>query len=200
MRHCLGAVDSATLAMHCLVAWEKWVVELLSCIAAPAGGSEQCNSCQLLPHCVGPVGSGNPAMHCHTALGQGAVQLLQCIPSVHWGIGRCNSYNTLPNRLWAVGTTSSAKRCHTAWARWVVELVLHAGPQAGCTVRRPGGGRCHKEWNLCNAQSNCLWAVGSGNLVMHCHTALAQWAVEPVQLSAVLPGGNGQCTSCTARA
>ena len=30
--HCLGAVGSATPAMHCLTAWEQWAVELLQCV------------------------------------------------------------------------------------------------------------------------------------------------------------------------
>ena len=31
--HCLGAVGSATPAMHCLTAWGQWVVRLLQCTA-----------------------------------------------------------------------------------------------------------------------------------------------------------------------
>ena len=84
--HCLGAVGSATPAMHCLTAWGQWVVQLLrctaplpcvsgkcnSCNALPhcPGGSGQCNFCNALPHCPGAVGSATPAMYCLTAWGQ----------------------------------------------------------------------------------------------------------------------------------
>ena len=39
--HCLGAVDSATPAMHCLTAWRQWAVQLLQCTASLPGGSRQ---------------------------------------------------------------------------------------------------------------------------------------------------------------
>ena len=58
--HCLTAlraVDSATPAMHCLAAWGQWAVELLQCTAPLPGNSGQCNSCNALPHCPGAVGS-----------------------------------------------------------------------------------------------------------------------------------------------
>ena len=42
--HCLGAVGSATPAMHSHTAWGQW------------------NSCNALPHCPGAVGSGTPAL------------------------------------------------------------------------------------------------------------------------------------------
>ena len=38
--HCLGAVGSATPAMHCLTAWGQWAVELLQCTASLPWGSE----------------------------------------------------------------------------------------------------------------------------------------------------------------
>ena len=60
--HCLGAVGSATPAIHCLTA---------------LGGSGQWNSCNTLPHCLGAVGSGPHAIHRLTAWGQWAVDLLQ---------------------------------------------------------------------------------------------------------------------------
>ena len=69
--HCLGAVGSATPAMHCLTAL----------------GSGQWNSCQALPHCPGAVGSATPAMHCLTAWGQWAVQLRQYTASLPEGSG-----------------------------------------------------------------------------------------------------------------
>ena len=59
--HCLGAVGSATPAMHCLTALGQWAVELLSSTATLPRGSGQCNSCNALPHCLGAVGSATPA-------------------------------------------------------------------------------------------------------------------------------------------
>ena len=99
--HCLGAVGSATPAMHCLTAWGQWTaqllkctaslpwgqwaVQLLQCTASLPGGSGQCNSCNALPHCLGAADSATPAMHCPTAWGQWAVQLLQCTASLPGG-------------------------------------------------------------------------------------------------------------------
>ena len=85
--HCLGAVDSATPAMHCLTVPEQWAVELLQCTASLPGGSGQWNSCNALPHCLGAVGSATPAMHRLTALGQWAVKLPQCTTSLPGGSG-----------------------------------------------------------------------------------------------------------------
>ena len=45
--HCLtalGAVGSATPAVHCLTAWGQRTVQLLQCTAPLPGGSGQCNS------------------------------------------------------------------------------------------------------------------------------------------------------------
>ena len=42
--HCLGAVGSATPALHCLNVWGQWAVELLQCTASLPGGSGRCNS------------------------------------------------------------------------------------------------------------------------------------------------------------
>ena len=106
--HCLGAVDSATLAMycltalgavgsatpamHCLTALGQWAVEFLQCTASLAGGSGQCNSCNALPHCLG-------------------------------GSGQCNSCNALPHCPGAVGSGTPAIHCLTAWGQWAVQLV-----------------------------------------------------------------------------
>ena len=60
--HCLGAVGSGTLAMHCLT----------------ARGSGQWTFCNALSHCLGAVGSGTRATHCLTAWGQWAVDPPQC--------------------------------------------------------------------------------------------------------------------------
>ena len=54
--HCLGAVDTATPAMHCPTALGQWAVELLQSTASLPGGSGQCNSCNALPHCLGAAG------------------------------------------------------------------------------------------------------------------------------------------------
>ena len=86
--HCLGAVDSATPAMHCRTAWGQWAAQLLQCTASLPWGSGQRNSCNALPHCLGAVGSATPAMHCPTAWGQWAVQLLQWVVGVLcWACG-----------------------------------------------------------------------------------------------------------------
>ena len=58
--HCLGAVGSATPAIHCPAAWGQWAVDLLQCTVQVPGGSGQWNSCNALPHCLGAVGSGTP--------------------------------------------------------------------------------------------------------------------------------------------
>ena len=131
--HCLGAVNSATPAMHCLTAWGQRAVQLLQCTASlPRGsgqcnscnalphcprGSGQCNSCNVLPHCLGAVGSATPAMHCLTAWGQRTVQLLQCTASLPGGSGQCNSCNALPHCLGAVGSATPAMHCLTAWGQ-----------------------------------------------------------------------------------
>ena len=52
--------------------------------------------------------------------------------------------------------------------------------------------------NSCNAPPHCLWAVGSGTLAMHRHTACGQWAVELLLCTATVPGGNGQWNSYNA--
>ena len=121
--HCLGAVGSATPAMHCLTAWGQWAVVLLQCTAALPGGSGQCNSCNALPHCLGAVGSGTPAMHCLTARGQGAVQLLQCTAPLPGGGGQWYSCNAPPHCLGAVGSGTPAMHCLTAWGQWTVVLL-----------------------------------------------------------------------------
>ena len=53
--YCLGAVDSATPAIHGRIAWGQWAVELLQCTASLSGA----------------VGSATPAIHCRTARGGG---------------------------------------------------------------------------------------------------------------------------------
>ena len=83
--HCLGAVGSATPAMHCHTAWGHWAVELQSCAATLLRGS-----------------------------GQRAAQLLQCTVSLPGGSGQCNPCNTLPHHGGAVGSATSAVHCHAA--------------------------------------------------------------------------------------
>ena len=83
----LGAVGSATPALHCLTAWGQWAVQLPQYTAALPGGSGQRNSCNALlhwlggsgqwtsgntlPHCLGAVDSATPAMHCPLPGGSG---------------------------------------------------------------------------------------------------------------------------------
>ena len=162
--HCLGAVGSATSAMHCLTALGQLAVELLQCTASLPGGSGQCNFCNALPHCPGAVGSGTPAMNCLSARGQWAVQFLQCTALLPWGSGQWNSCNALPHCLGAVGSAASAMHCLTALGQWAVDLLQ-------CTALLPGGsGQC----NSCNTRPHCLGAVGSATSAMHCLTALGQ--------------------------
>ena len=84
--HCLGAVGSATPALHRLTALGQWAVTLLQCTTSLPGGSWQWNSCNALPHCLGAVGSGTPAMHRLTALGAvgSATPAMHCLTGVVW--------------------------------------------------------------------------------------------------------------------
>ena len=92
--HCLGAVGSGILAMHCHTAggqwavqllqhchtaWGQWAVQLPQCSAAMPRGSGQCNSYNAMPHCLGAVGSAIPSINYHIASGQSAVGFLQCV-------------------------------------------------------------------------------------------------------------------------
>ena len=122
LSHCLGAVGSATPAMHnptapsgtpaihCRTAWGsamcyscntpphwlgKWAVELLHCTARLPGGSGQCKSCNALPHYLGAVGSARA--HCPGA----------------------------------VGAETPAMQCLTAWGRLAVELLHHTASLPG---------------------------------------------------------------------
>ena len=108
--HCLGAVGSATHAMHRLTAWGQWAVQLLRCTAPLPGGSGQCSSYNALPHCLGAVGSGTPAMRGPSSWGDGE----SCLGGVHYRKER-NSCNALPHRLRAVGGGIPVIHCLTAW-------------------------------------------------------------------------------------
>ena len=188
--HCLGAVDSAAPAMHCLTALGavgsgnpamQWAVQLVQCTAPLSRGSGQCNSCNAPPHCLGTVGTGTPAMHCLTTWEQWAAQLLQCTASLPGGRGQCNPCNALPHCLGAVGSATPAIQCRTALgavgsatpATPVMPCLISPGQCAvellQCTVPLPGGsGQC----NSCNALPHCLGAVDSAAPPMHCLTAL----------------------------
>ena len=120
--HCLGALGSATPAMHCHTARGRWAVDLLQCAGPPAGGTGrpaqeavaterahqlQCNatlpgrsgqwkSCNALPHYLGAKGSEVPAMHRLIAWGQREVELLQCTATLPGGSGH---WFTLPSTV-----------------------------------------------------------------------------------------------------
>ena len=184
--HCLGAVGSATPAMHCHTAWGQWAVQLLQCTATPPGGGWQWNSCHarahqlggrgVLPrrrslpkeryscnallHCLGAVGSATPAMHCHTAWGQWAVQLLQCTATTPRGSWQWNSCNA---------------RAHQLGGRGVL----------------PRRQSLPKERYSCNALPHCLGAVGNGTPAMHRLTTSGQWAMELLQCAGPPAGGTG---------
>ena len=188
--------------MHCRMAWGQWAVQLvhytapllggqravdlLQCTTPLPGGSGRCNFCNTPPHCLGAVGGEAPAMDCLN--GWGAVG--SGTPAIHgpaaWGgSGQCNSCNALPHCLGAVGSGTLATPPHNL------------------------GGSGH--WNSCNALPQCLGAVGSGAPttyrltawghgaveLLQCTASLlgGQWAVELPQRTASLPGGGGRCHS-----
>ena len=169
--HCLGAVGSAIPAMHCRTAWGQWAADLQQSTAALPGGSGQCNSCNALPHYLGAVESATPAMHCPTA----------------WG---------------SVDSATPVIHCRTIWGQWTVQLLRRTAPLPR------GSGQCNscntlphrleavRQRNSCNALPHSLGAVGSGTPAMHCLTTWGQWRVQPLQCTAPLPGGSGQCNSC----
>ena len=101
----LGAVGSATPAMHCITACGQCAVELLLCTATLSRGSGLSNLW--------------------------AVEFLQHTASLPWGSGQWNSYHPLPHCLGVVGRATPAIHCHTAWGRWAVELLQFAGPSPG---------------------------------------------------------------------
>ena len=180
--HRLGAVGSGTLAMRGPPSWG----DKESC---PGGG--RC------------LKSGTPAMHCHCQKSRP--------PAMHchtaWGSGQRNACHALPRCLGAVGSATPAIHCLAAWGQWAVQLLQ-------CTATPPGG---DVQWNLCNARAHqlggrgvpprerslpkertsfnalphCVGAVGSGTHVMHYLAAWAQWAVQLLQYTALLPGGSG---------
>ena len=93
---------------------------------------------------------------------------------------------------------------HTAGGQWAAQLLQ-------CTATLPEDrGQCNScsklphrprgswQWNFCDALPHCLWAVGTATPPMQCHAAQGQLAVELLQCTAILPGGSGQCNSCSA--
>ena len=68
-----------------------------------------------------------------------------------------------------------------------------------CTVTQGPVGPLHHQYFVCGAA--LLGAVHCTAPWVPCRTALVgsgQWAVELLQCTATLPGGNGQCGSCNA--
>ena len=139
--HCLGAVGSATLAMHCHTSWDQWgnVTPAIHCT-----------------HCLGAVGSATRAMHFLAACGQWVVQLLRCPATVLGGSEGCNSFNALPHCLRERGQCNSCNalyrcpgiagqcnscnplpHCLGAVRQWAVEHLQ-------CTASLLGGsGQCN---------------------------------------------------------
>ena len=152
-------------------------MELLQHTATLPGGSGQCNSCNALPPCLGTVGRGTPGTRGPTS----------------WGDGE-----SCPGGRRRLKSGTPAMHCLTAQGQWAVKLLQ-------CTASLPGGSG---QWNSCYALPHCLGAVGSWpgggrylksrTLAVHCSTACGQWAVEFLQRTASLPGGSGQCSSCSA--
>ena len=48
------------------------------------------------------------------------------------------------------------------------------------------------QWNSCGTLLHCLGAQGSGTFVVHCRTALGQWAMELSRYTAALNWVSGQ--------
>ena len=167
--HCLGAVGSATPALHCLTAWGQWAAQLIgplhrACRAAPSLLSVwcctawccalHCTVCALL-HCScgqRAAGSGTPATHCHTAWRLWAVELLLHTAALPGGSGQWNSCDTLPLCLGAAGCATPAMHCLTAWGQWAVQLLLN-------TASPPGGSGHWSSRSCCNALLLCLGAL-----------------------------------------
>ena len=173
---CLGAVDRASPAIHCLPAW----------------GSGQWSSCDILPHCLGAMGSATPATHFLTAWGQWAVELLPYTASLPGGSGQWNPGNTLPHCLGAPGSGTAAVYCLIAWGQWGLGLLHYTASLPGGSGQRNSCNalphclgrwvvelrqstaslpRCSGEWNSCNALPHWLGAMGSGSPATHCPTA-----------------------------
>ena len=187
--HCLGAVGSATLAMHSPTGWGVWAVQLLSCTATPLRGSGQWIFYKALPHYLGAVGSAPPAMHCLTSWGQWAVQLPQCTATSSRGnvwAHQLGGRGVVPRKRSCLKTQlSSCSALVPAVGQWAVQLLQ-------CAASLPGGSG---QWNSCNALPHCQWAVGSATPAMHCLTAGGHWAVQLLQCNATLPWDSGQCNS-----
>ena len=172
--HCLGAVGSATLAMHCHTAWAHWALKFLSCTATLPGGSGQWNSCNVPPHCLGAVVQ---LLQCTASLPGGGGQWNFCNARAHQLGGRGvlprkwsplkerNSCNALPHCLGAVGSGTLVTHCLFVRAQWAVEVLQ-------CTASLLGGsGQC----NSCNALPH----------------RLGTWAVEVSQCAGPPAGGTG---------
>ena len=143
---------SGTPAMHCLIAWGQWVVQI--------------------PQYA-------PAICCQTAGGQWAVELLLCTALLPGGSGKCNSCNELPHRPGAVGSGTLAMRRPINWGDG--ESCMGGGrclksgtPAMHCHTARGSG-----QWNAGHALPQYLGAVGIGTPAMHCRTALGAVGSEP---------------------
>ena len=151
-------------------------------------------------------------MDCLTTQAHRAMELLSCAVTLPKGTGQCNPCNALPHCLGAEGSASPAVQRHTregggggstpavlgspSW--WEEESCLGVSRclktellQRGVTLLE-GSGDC----NRCNALPQCLGAVGGGNPVMHCLTALGQQEGEVLQCTATLSNSNGKHNSC----
>ena len=80
--HCLGALGSGTLALHCRTAREHWAVELFQHTAIQSGGIGQWNSSNIPPHYLVAVGSGTLALDRRTARGQRAADFMLYIAAL----------------------------------------------------------------------------------------------------------------------
>ena len=161
----LWAVGSRSVAMHCHTACGQGAVEVLQLSAAPPGG------------CLGAVGSRTAAMHCHTAV---CIARALCASVLLYSLHQC----TVP--LGRCGSADAYARSHMVhWAHCPVCAALH---YRALSVLLLGAVHCTALHCVCHAALH-LWAVGSGGVAMHCHTACGQGAVEVLHLSTAPPGG-----------
>ena len=119
--HCLGAVGSATPAMHCHDAWGQWVVKPVLCAGPRAGGTWSL---------------------AQEAVAAQRAEILSCTATPLRGSGQWNSCNArthqlggrgvLPRRRTLPKNGTPAMDCHTAWGRWAMLLLQ-------CMASPPGG-------------------------------------------------------------
>ena len=160
------AEGSATLAMHCFLAWGQCAAQLLQRTSTPTGGSGQWNSWKAKAHQLG---------------GRGALPRRRLLRKERY------SCNALPHFLGAVGNGTLAIHCLTTWGQWAMELLQRTaslprgtGQWSSCNApadKLEGREVLPRRWPLpekrtsYDALPKCLGALGSATNAMHCLTA-----------------------------